>query len=180
MINDMLLPLDINKMSLPQKLKDFLVCRDFMTDQLNNLGHLHVDIIAEQKGGRITNQEKDILNISNRDCGLRRQVYLCIHQSPYIYGQVVIPRQTLENIELLQKIGHIPLGRQLKQLKAKRGGLHFFCVKYDNLLYQQALVKINQQPSQLILRYSVFVIDNHDSLLVYEVLLPDLYEKLVS
>jgi chorismate--pyruvate lyase len=119
--------------------------------------------------------EAALLGISADKVALVRDVLLCGGGEPVVFAHSVLPAKGLRGVwHDLGKLGNKPLGATLfANPKVKRTALSYKKLSANHVLYQQASGHLNDKPSYLWARRSVFSL-NCASIMVTEVFLPNI------
>ena len=116
-----------------------------------------------------------MLAVDNRRYVWTREVQLFCDTQPWVFARTVIPPVTLRGRgRRLQYLGDRPLGEVLfTDPKARRGEVEIARITPAQRLHQRAFGQLDEAPTVIWGRRSLFCIDGRP-LLVYEVFLPDL------
>ena len=157
------------------QLQPWLVDTGSMTARFKHIAGNNFSVtLLNEAIAKIDNEDYSLLKIPNTEPVRVRQIYLCRHQQPWIYGKTLLPQSTIDNTPYdLANLGTKPIGSVLFANHAKRSSLSFCLLSADDFLYQQAVANLNEQPKNLWARRSIFTLQNYP-LLIYEVFLPAL------
>lgn len=117
--------------------------------------------------------EAVLLHLASYKNALIREVLLMGNNQPVVFAHSVLPRASLRGAwRGLGRLGNKPLGATLfANLKVKRTPLSYKKLSPNHALYKQAMLYLEQTPSYLWARRSIFSL-NCANIMVTEVFLP--------
>lgn len=161
--------------NIPFKQRAWFTSRDSLTQRIQNrCKKFRVEKIS-QKFAKINYDEMAVLNISSRLVHVR-EVYLYCAENPVIYARTTLARNSLRSDwRYLTKMGNRPLGAALfSNPRIRRQSLHFRRINRYHPLYAMAVKKLQNPPSSLWARRSIFMLDRLP-ILVTEVFLTGVF-----
>lgn len=127
---------------------------------------------------QLLSDEAQLLQLRSFQHALVRDVLLLGDQSAVVYAHSILPRYSLRGVWCsLGKLGNKPLGATLfSNPKVKRTPLSYKKLMPNHRLFKRACYHLNQEPTHLWARRSIFTL-NSTNILVTEVFLPKLLQK---
>ncbi|OGT31753.1 MAG: hypothetical protein A3E87_02095 [Gammaproteobacteria bacterium RIFCSPHIGHO2_12_FULL_35_23] len=160
---------------ISEPLREWLTNKGSLTKRLQEVDAEHFSInLLSEAWKPIEQEEQSLLKVTQDELVKIRQVYLCCFNQPWVFGKTLISEKLANNPELnLNKLGNNSIGSLLFAKKAVRSEFEFCLLSAKDILYQQAIMNLTVKCENLWTRRSVFTLYNQ-SILIYEVFLPDL------
>lgn len=143
-------------------------------------GRFSVEVL-EQKFGRLSHSEREILGLRDGETGNTRAVLLHCSSKPWVFARTVIPHYALRrSLRRLTQLGDRSLGAVLHSSRVmERSYVEYARFLPHHTLYQQATHSLKRKPSQLWGRRILYHIDGNP-LLVHELFLATFSERLIG
>jgi|WetSurMetagenome_2_1015567.scaffolds.fasta_scaffold274334_1 chorismate lyase len=154
----------------PDLLREWLFLRGSLTQRLRETcpQHFHVKVLRQYWAKPLVD-EAQALNLSLFSYVRIREVQLCCEKHPKVFARTIMPHSSLQGaLRHLLKLGTQPLGEILFTQHAQRINAQICQLHSNHRLFQLAVMYSKQNPHELWMRRSIFLLKNQP-LLVQEI-----------
>jgi len=129
--------------------------------------------LLHQGWGTPLDSERRVLDARRGMVTLIREVELLCDETPWVFARTLIPATSLHrSVRRLTRLGQRPLGAVLfSDPRVQRGMTQFTRLQSGHLLFQSACLNLDERPSNLWARRTLFTLSGRP-LLVNEIFLP--------